>query len=245
MSKIELLQDLENQRAALDKQRAALEKKISDVSDQVKALSDITNEIKNGAKKRGLSLRDIALAISPELNPDERAHNGSFVDHGQIDMSYISFNRTHYTVRVKRLRLRVSFHITSTVTKEQALQKAIEYRDSLYLVYDLPSSLSDSPVVRVNSRHREDGLSGVHLEIERRAAKNYGYFNCKYFSEGKWNRKRFNIGKLGYVSAWNKAVALRLKHHPIGSFGRIEIQRPTQEQYLALKDVSPDVPNPS
>lgn len=58
MSKIELLNDLE-------KQRAALEKRISDLSEQVKTLADYSEEIKSVAKERGLRLRDIALAIAP------------------------------------------------------------------------------------------------------------------------------------------------------------------------------------
>ncbi|WOF82158.1 histone-like nucleoid-structuring protein, MvaT/MvaU family (plasmid) [Pseudomonas sp. FeN3W] len=70
MSKIELLNDLE-------KQRAALEKRISDLSEQVKTLADYSEEIKSVAKERGLRLRDIALAIAPELNPETRGRKTS------------------------------------------------------------------------------------------------------------------------------------------------------------------------
>ncbi len=65
MSQIEILQDLEGQ-------RAALEKKINSMKEKVQVLSDVVDSIKKTAGEKNLKLRDIALALCPELNPEGR-----------------------------------------------------------------------------------------------------------------------------------------------------------------------------
>jgi hypothetical protein len=65
MSQIEILQDLEGQ-------RAALEKKINAMKEKVHVLSGVVENIKSTATEKNLKLRDIALALCPELNPEGR-----------------------------------------------------------------------------------------------------------------------------------------------------------------------------
>lgn len=65
MSKLEMLRDLEAE-------RAKLEKKINSMKEQYKTLSDFVEEVKTSAAAKGLKLRDIALAIAPELDIENR-----------------------------------------------------------------------------------------------------------------------------------------------------------------------------
>jgi len=65
MSKLELLRELESE-------RAKLEKKINSMKEQYKTLADFAEEVKNSATAKGLKLRDVALAIAPELDIENR-----------------------------------------------------------------------------------------------------------------------------------------------------------------------------
>lgn len=158
------------------------------------------------------------------------------------DMSYIIDNRTHFEVRVARLDIRISFHATRSVTREQALAEAIAYRDGLYQRYDLPSRESGKANVRVFSRKGKRNISGISLEVDKRSSKQHAYFVCKYKAGEEWERARFNIEKLGYHKAWEKALELRLAHHPVGSIGvSFEPPEASPEDWAAIRQIAPDL----
>lgn len=66
MSKLELLRDLEAE-------REKLEKKINSMKEQYKSLADFVEEVSTSAAAKGLKLRDVALALAPELDPEGRS----------------------------------------------------------------------------------------------------------------------------------------------------------------------------
>ena len=158
-----------------------------------------------------------------------------------MDMSYISTLTKGYSVRVLKINARRMFSAERFGGHEQALQAALEYRNSLYLDYGIKPIVPGEHRPRVNSRIENGKLSGISLEVDGGSA----YFIAKYHEEGEHHRRRFSIRRLGYEDAFRAACSFKIANAKWDIDAQeISLMRPTLDQYLKMFKMTNDVPAP-
>jgi hypothetical protein len=159
----------------------------------------------------------------------------------QRDMSYITTLRNGYEVKIIRFGVRKLF-LTSVYGRALALPMATLYRDGLYALHGIGPRHIDKPNPYFKSRNGKGTISGVSLSLEIAKA----YFVAKIHDGEKWTRKRFSIEKMGYVNAFRAAVIARLENCEMGINAHdIPLHRPTLDEFIFLRALAKDVPNPA
>lgn len=166
------------------------------------------------------------------------------MDANPVDMQYIIQLKDGYTVRIVRFEVRKEFydhHYTNG--RDGALAAAMAFRDEQYAKHGIKPRNASKPTLKVVSRTDNGVLSGVSLNIDKGSP----YFIGRMHDGTAWQKKRFNIKKLGYENAFWSAVDYRLQNSDLPievARDQITLHRPTMDEYVFLVTVCKDVPLP-
>ena len=154
---------------------------------------------------------------------------------------YIIELKNGLLVRVNKAEVRKEFYDHHHGGRDGALVAATAYRDQVCAEHGIPVRKLSAPTLNSVSRTKNGVVPGVFIQIDKGSP----YFVAKRHNGTGWEKKLFNMKKLGYEAAFWGAVDFRLKGGELGiDRSGIPLHLPTTEEYVLLVAVCKGVPLP-
>lgn len=154
---------------------------------------------------------------------------------------YIIQLKNGLMVRINKAEVRKEFYDHHHGGRDGAIIAATAYRDQVCAEHGIVLRKANQPTLNSVSRTKNGVLPGVFIQIDKGSP----YFVAKRHNGTAWEKKLFNIKKLGYEAAFWAAVDFRLEASDLGiARSQITLQLPTMEEYVLLVGVCAGKPVP-